>query len=90
MVHLVIHSRDMAGNHLIDGGLVWAIRVYPDNPGGATMKIDVDIIDHHNGVYSASFRPVIAGKHTVRVLLNNKHVRGSPFLTQVTVCVCHV
>jgi len=78
-VHFIIYSRDIAGNHLIDGGLTWAIRVYPDNMGGQAIKIDCEILDHQNGVYSCKFRPVLAGKHTVRVLLNNKHVRGSPF-----------
>jgi len=78
-VHFIIYSRDIAGNHLIDGGLTWAIKVYPDNMGGQAIKIDCEILDHQNGVYSCKFRPVLAGKHTVRVLLNNKHVRGSPF-----------
>jgi len=78
-VNFTIHARDAAGNHLIDGGLTWAIKVYPEDAGGAVMKIDCEITDYNNGVYACKFRPIIAGKHTVRVLLNNKHVRGSPF-----------
>ena len=64
-VKFTIHSRDRAGNHLIEGGLTWAIRAYPDNAGGVAVKLDVQIEDHKNGVYSCVFRPAFAGPHTV-------------------------
>lgn len=64
-VKFTIHARDRAGNHLIEGGLTWAIRAYPDNAGGAAVKLDVEIEDHKNGVYACVFRPVFAGPHTV-------------------------
>ena len=40
-VEFLIHARDGAGNHLIDGGLQWAIKVYPAAMGDAPIKIDV-------------------------------------------------
>ena len=84
-VVFLIHARDAAGNHLIDGGLTWAVRVQPEAFGGnaSGFQIDVAVTDHHNGVYTCTFRPQVAGKHTVRVQLKNKHVRGSPFTTRI-------
>lgn len=82
-VNFTIHARDRAGNHLIEGGLTWAIRAYPDIAGPAVVKLDVAIEDQKNGVYLCVFRPMFAGPHSVRILLNNKHVRGSPFNTLI-------
>jgi hypothetical protein len=82
-VKFTIHARDRAGNHLIEGGLTWAIRAYPEIAGPAVVKLDVAIEDQKNGVYHCVFRPMFAGPHSVRILLNNKHVRGSPFNTLI-------
>ena len=62
-----------------------AVRVQPEEFGGnaSGFQIDVAVTDDQNGVYACTFRSQVAGKHTVRVQLKNKHVRGSPFTTRI-------
>lgn len=83
-----IHARDEAGNHLLDGGLKFAVSVYPDVDEDATasvlaLKVDCTVRDLNNGVYACSYKPMVAGLHKVRVQLANKHIRGSPFAAMV-------
>ena len=83
-----IHARDEVGNHLLEGGLRFAVSVYPDVEehavvSSAALKVDCTVSDLGNGVYACSYRPLIAGRHTVRVQLANTHIAGSPFTATV-------
>ena len=77
----MIHPRDVAGNHLIYGGLNWQVKVYPEESEqtGLAAKVDVEIEDHGDGCYTCIYKPMQACIHAVRVMLDNKHVKGSPF-----------
>mmetsp|Transcript_39707 Transcript_39707/g.97598 ORF Transcript_39707/g.97598 Transcript_39707/m.97598 type:complete len:756 (-) Transcript_39707:545-2812(-) len=80
-----LHPRDTAGNHLIYGGLTWQVGVHPDEQEqtGLASQIEVRVDDKGDGVYVCKYVPKMACVHTLRVLLNNKHVKGSPFKVSV-------
>jgi len=81
----MIHPRDSAGNHLIYGGLKWTVKVSPDQQEqtGLAARVIVDVEDRGDGCYVCTYRPQQACVHSVRIMLDNKHVKGSPYKVKV-------
>lgn len=61
------------------------IKVYPEESEqtGLAAKVDVETEDHGDGCYTCTYTPQQACIHAVRVMLDNKHVKGSPFKVKV-------
>lgn len=45
-----------------------------------------EVHDSGKGFYTVSFSPTLRGQHVVRVLVNDHHIRGSPFSINVRHC----
>jgi filamin len=70
-----VFSRDQNGNQVPTGGDPFSVKV--SGPGGAPLICQFQ--DNNSGTYDATYTPVHPGKHTVEVLLNGEHVKGSPY-----------
>ena len=71
---------DKEGVRKLMGGDYVEFRV--QEPSGLLIK--TDIIDEEDGSYELAFTPDTPGDHRLSVLLNSKHVRGSPFVVYVS------
>jgi hypothetical protein len=70
-----VFSRDQNGNQVPTGGDPFSVKV--TGPGGAPLICQFQ--DNHSGTYDAVYTPSQPGQHTVEVLLNGEHVKGSPY-----------
>lgn len=50
---------------------------------GPSGSKPVDITEHGNGQFSCSYLPTVAGDHIVSILVEDKHIQGSPFTAHV-------
>jgi filamin len=70
-----VESRDASGKNVPTGGDAFTARV--SGPDGAPLLCQFN--DTHDGKYQASYTPTKSGRHTVEVLLNGEHIKGSPY-----------
>jgi filamin len=68
-------SKDQNGNQVPTGGDPFSVKV--TGPGGQPLICQFQ--DNHSGSYDAVYTPTQPGRHTVEVLLNGEHVKGSPY-----------
>ena len=62
---------------------VAGLRVVSRTPQGRELKGVVSLLDQEKQIYNCMLVPRQPGKHTVGVIWNRLHVRGSPFLVRV-------
>lgn len=56
------------------------LEIIVTGPSG-TKPVEID--EHGNGQFSCSYLPTMAGDHKVEILVNDKHIIGSPFTAHV-------
>ncbi|XP_043937363.1 E3 ubiquitin-protein ligase TRIM71-like [Protopterus annectens] len=72
-------ARDHSGDLCSAGGD--SVTAVVKSPQGYFLLADV--CDHHNGTYTVRYCPQQEGDHTISVMINNQHIKQSPF--QITV-----
>ena len=79
-----ITSRDNLGRPRKRGGDVYAVKLYKT----VRNEIKVDVKDENNGTYLAEYTVpetfIFSGQYTLSVCLRGAHIKGSPFVVQVT------
>jgi filamin len=68
-----IHSVDNDGNPREEGGDPFTVKIQGPKPCTADVK------DNGDGTYSVTYEPDVPGDYTIRVELDNKPIKDSPF-----------
>jgi len=74
-------ARDKCGNNLTTGGVPLNVTITVDNASGV-QAVPNTVTDHHDGSYTVTFAPVIAGFYTFYVTSN-----GIPWQVQFSLLV---
>jgi len=75
---ILLRARDELGNLLTSGGDTVVVTVSGANNTGA-----LDVTDHADGTYTASYTPTTAGTDLVAITINDTPVNDSPFTSRV-------
>jgi len=70
-------AKDAFGNVLDYGGHAFMVSMY------GPEEIVVNLTDHQDGTYKATYIPTVAGEYKISVTLDGEHLPGSPFLVTV-------
>jgi hypothetical protein len=80
---LVVHSRDQYNNEIDTGGQDVTVIITSSNDYAAGTFANWTIIDEGNGEYEIIYMLSQIGRFDLNVKLDNKHVKGSPFVITV-------